>query len=107
MLIGSGLIIPKAHRATVFDLTDTEWTATFSLLGEVKRLLDRMYAPQGYNLGWNCGAVAGQEIFHAHLHVMPRYLDEPYAGKGIRYWLKQPENKRNNLCHGLWDGLES
>jgi diadenosine tetraphosphate (Ap4A) HIT family hydrolase len=94
VLIGSGVIVPMAHRETVFDLTEDEWAATFSLLKRVKELLDAKYAPQGYNVGWNSGGVAGQEIFHAHLHVIPRYADEPLAGKGIRYWLKQPTNKR-------------
>ena len=94
VLIGSGIIIPKAHRETVFDLTEEEWASTFSLLQRVKALLDAQYAPQGYNIGWNNGSVAGQEVFHAHLHVIPRYAEEPLAGKGIRYWLKQPENKR-------------
>ena len=94
VLVGSGLILPRAHRETVFDLTEEEWAATFSLLEEAKALLDAEYAPDGYNLGWNSGAVAGQEVFHAHLHVIPRYADEPLAGRGIRYWLKQPENKR-------------
>lgn len=95
VLIGSGLIVPKLHRETAFDLTPEEWQATFDLLQRVKELLDKEYAPQGYNLRWNCGHVGGQEIFHAHLHVIPRFEDEPLAGKGIRYWLKQPSNQRS------------
>jgi diadenosine tetraphosphate (Ap4A) HIT family hydrolase len=94
VLIGSGLIIPRAHRETAFDLTTAEWNATHALLQEVKVRLDRLYHPAGYNLGWNCGATAGQEVFHAHLHVIPRYTDEPYAGRGIRSWLKQETNRR-------------
>ena len=96
ILQGSGIIVPKAHRQSTFDLTTEEITSTFSLLTEVKALLDTEYNPQGYNLGWNCGAVAGQTVFHAHLHVIPRYASEPYAGKGIRYWLKQEANRHNN-----------
>lgn len=96
MLIGSGIIVPKQHRITVFNLTAEEWQATFALLQRVKALLDEEYAPDGYNLGWNCGVVAGQEIFHAHLHVIPRFKDEPLAGKGIRYWLKQEANRRES-----------
>lgn len=96
VLVGSGLIIPRAHRETVFDLTDTEWHSTFSLLREAKKLLDTQFRPQGYNVGWNCGRVAGQEVFHVHLHVIPRFADEPFAGMGIRYWLKQPENRRRD-----------
>ena len=95
VLQGSGIIVPRIHRQSVFDLTTEEIASTFSLLAEVKVLLDSEYNPQGYNLGWNCGAVAGQTVFHAHLHVIPRYVSEPYAGKGIRYWLKQDSNRRS------------
>lgn len=94
VLLGSGVIVPKEHRETVFDLSEDEWNATYELLKEVKVYLDNKYKPHGYNIGWNVGSVGGQEIFHAHLHVIPRYNDEPMSGKGIRYWLKQPQNKR-------------
>lgn len=63
VLIGSGLIVPKMHRETAFELTPKEWQATFDLLKQVKELLDKEYAPQGYNLGWNCGHAGGQEYF--------------------------------------------
>jgi diadenosine tetraphosphate (Ap4A) HIT family hydrolase len=95
ILIGSGVIVPKKHRETLFDLSEEEWTSTFELLQEVKVFIDDKCKPTGYNIGWNVGSVGGQEIFHAHLHVIPRYEDEPFAGKGIRYWLKQPQNKRD------------
>lgn len=94
VLSGSGLIIPRAHRETIFDLTPDEWNATYEMIQHVKKLVDREFQPDGYNLGWNCGAVGGQEVFHAHLHIIPRYKDEPLAGKGIRYWLKQELNLR-------------
>ncbi|MDF2557193.1 MAG: cell-cycle regulation histidine triad protein [Bacillales bacterium] len=85
VLIGSGVIVPKEHRETVFDLSENEWKATYELLQEVKLYLDSTYKPQGYNIGWNVGKVGGQEIFHAHLNVIPRYEDEPMSGKGIRH----------------------
>jgi histidine triad (HIT) family protein len=91
---GSGLIIPKEHRETVFNLTSNEWKATYSLLHEAKKFIDEQLHPDGYNIGWNIRKVGGQEVFHAHLHIIPRYSDELYSGKGIRYWFKQPENKR-------------
>ena len=94
VLVGSGIIIPHAHRESVFDLSPAEVAATFELLAEVKALVDRECHPAGYNIGWNNGAVAGQEVFHVHMHVIPRFSDEPLAGKGIRYWLKQDENRR-------------
>lgn len=94
VLNGSGLIIPRAHRETVFDLTLAEWGATYKMIHQIKNLVDRDSQPDGYNLGWNCGASGGQHVFHAHLHIIPRFKDEPLAGKGIRYWLKQELNKR-------------
>jgi histidine triad (HIT) family protein len=96
VLIGSGIIIPKSHRRTVFDLTRKEISATFSLLSKVKEYIDSIFQPDGYNCGWNSEQAAGQEVFHAHMHVIPRFDDEPLAGKGIRYWLKQEENIRHN-----------
>lgn len=94
VLEGSGLIIPKRHHQNVFELTEQEWQETRELLHKAKELLDKTYSPDGYSIGWNTGEVGGQSIPHSHLHIIPRFKDEPYAGKGIRHWIKQPENKR-------------
>ena len=100
VLIGSCIIIPKAHKETVFDLSCEEWEATKDLLDKTKKYLDAKYKPDGYNVGWNCGEAGGQHalhVFHAHLHVIPRYTDEPFAGRGIRSWIKREENKRPSV----------
>jgi histidine triad (HIT) family protein len=94
LLWGSGIIVPKAHRETVFDLLPDEFMATQDLLLEVRPLLDERHEPDGYTIGWNCFAASGQSIPHAHLHVLLRYSDEPLAGKGIRWFFRQPENLR-------------
>ena len=93
-LNGSGVIVPKAHRETVFDLTADELAATFALLREVRPVLEERFRPDGFNIGWNCYAVGGQFIPHAHLHVLLRFADEPRAGHGIRWWLRQADNRR-------------
>lgn len=95
VLEGSGVIVPKQHRATTFDLTNEEWHDTYELLHQAKKYLDTEFAPDGYTLGWNVGEASNQSIRHSHFHVIPRYSDEPLAGKGLRHWLKQPENKRS------------
>lgn len=94
VLQGSGLIIPKQHKQNVFELSHQEWKDSGELLLSAKELLDKKYSPGGYSVGWNTGIAGGQSIFHAHLHVIPRFSDEPFAGRGIRYWIKQEENKR-------------
>jgi histidine triad (HIT) family protein len=78
-------------------MTEEEITAAFRLLNEVKSSIDHRFKPDGYNVGWNCMEVGGQTVAHVHLHVIPRYKDEPMAGKGIRHHLKQAENRRGNL----------
>jgi len=89
----SGVIIPRQHRETVFDLTDEEVLATFKMLKEVRDWLGSTVQPDGYNIGWNCGTVGGQLEFHAHMHVIPRFKQEPLAGQGIRSHLKGDQNQ--------------
>ncbi len=95
VLEGSGLIVPKRHAVDVFSLTAEEWIDTQELLMKAKVYLEERYGHDGYSVGWNTGKTGGQSIPHAHLHVIPRFADEPYAGKGIRYWIKQEANRRH------------
>ncbi len=97
VLVGSGIIMPKRHCDTVFDLTPAEWVSTQELLLLAKALIDREMRPDGYNLGWNCGDAGGQQTAHAHLHVIPRFCDEPYAGRGLRWWFNLEHNLRASL----------
>ncbi|WP_164667456.1 HIT family protein [Virgibacillus doumboii] len=94
VLEGCGVIVPKKYRANVFELTKEEWNDTYELLQSAKKYLDDSFFPDGYTLGWNVDEVSGKFIFHSHFHVIPRYQNEPLAGKGLRYWIKQPENRR-------------
>jgi len=96
-LVGSYVIIPKSLVSTPFELTDKEWRDTKEMMHQIKAYLDQQHAPDGYNIGWNVGKVAGQTEPHAHLHIIPRFADEPLAGFGIRYWIKQEDNIRTSL----------
>ncbi len=89
-----GMIIPKAQRETVFDLTRDEWNASFELLHQAKILLEAELRPDGFNVGWNVSPVGGQHVPIAHLHIIPRFADEPFAGRGIRWWIKSSANTR-------------
>lgn len=94
ILIGSGLIIPKRHRANVFELTEEEWADTFDLLKKVKVYLDEKHQPDGYNVAWNTHSAAGQHLLHSHLHIIPRFNNEPLVGKDLLSFIGKPENKR-------------
>ncbi len=94
ILVGFRIVVPRQHRISPFDLTEKEITAAFELLRETKAEIDASVSPDGYSLCWNCGSSAGQEVEHTHLHVIPRFRDEPLAGKGVRYWIKQEKDRR-------------
>lgn len=94
VLPGSGIICPRAHRESPFELTAEEWADTQAMLLQAKSALDRLLRPDGYNLVWNVKPDAGQAVAHVHLHVIPRFHDEPYAGRGARWHLKQLANLR-------------
>lgn len=93
-MIGSYVIIPKSKVSSPFELSEKEWQDTKQLLATLKSYIDETYHPDGYNIGWNVGDVAGQHVAHAHLHVIPRFADEPLAGKGLRHFFKQDSNIR-------------
>ncbi len=96
VLPGSGIIVPKAHRASPFDLTAEEWAATRELLLAAKAAQDERLAPDGYFLSWTSFPASAAEIpqMHAHLHVVPRFDDEPLRDGGGRVGIKGAENRR-------------
>jgi diadenosine tetraphosphate (Ap4A) HIT family hydrolase len=71
---GHALVITRRVVPTYFDCTAAEQAAVMELVGEVKRLLDARLEPKpdGYNVGFNAGAAAGQTVPHVHVHVIPR-----------------------------------
>ncbi len=80
---GHVLVIPKRVVAEIFDLNDEEYSSCFNLVKDVKKILEEEFKPDGFNIGINNGEKAGQTIFHAHIHVIPRYsgdVDNPRGG---------------------------
>jgi diadenosine tetraphosphate (Ap4A) HIT family hydrolase len=82
---GHTLVIPKRHIETVWDMTSEEQADAFDLIRTVKDILTAKFEPHGFNVGVNCGEAAGQTVFQAHIHVIPRYQgDVPNPRGGIR-----------------------
>ena len=58
---------------------------SFDLVKTVKEIIKNKFNPDGFNVGVNSGETAGQTIFHAHIHVIPRYKgDVPNPRGGVR-----------------------
>jgi histidine triad (HIT) family protein len=70
---GHTLVIPKAHYQNLLELPDGLWTSIGQVCRRVAQALMATLSAQGFNIGMNNFGAAGQEVFHAHLHVIPRY----------------------------------
>ena len=83
---GHTLVVPRRHVATYFDADSLEQAALWEGVASVKAQLDAQPSPpDGYNVGFNAGHVAGQTVMHAHIHVIPRYQgDMPDPRGGVR-----------------------
>ena len=84
---GHLLIIPKRHIISFFDLQSKELHDILKLLHEAKGLLDSLSHPDGYNIGINDGAAAGQTMEHLHIHFIPRYEGDPPDPRGGIRWV--------------------
>jgi diadenosine tetraphosphate (Ap4A) HIT family hydrolase len=82
---GHALVVPRRHVASLWEMTVEEYSDAFALVRHVKELLEEQFRPEGFNIGVNCGEAAGQSVFHAHIHVIPRYTgDVPNPRGGVR-----------------------
>ena len=71
---GHLMVAPNRHEGSFGGLDATEAAEIHDLAARAIEALRAEYAPQGWNLGWNLGRVAGAGIVdHIHLHVVPRW----------------------------------
>ena len=80
------LIIPKRHTPDYFSLTRKEKQDADAIIRILKtRISESDQSVSGFNIGINCGESAGQTIFHAHIHLIPRRDgDTPNPRGGVR-----------------------
>ena len=74
---GHLLVAPVRHVGEFGELTDEEALEIHRVAERGIAALAEAYAPQGYNLGWNLGRIAGAGVLdHVHLHVVPRWAGD-------------------------------
>lgn len=79
---GHTLIVSRRHVATIWELTNDEYMDAFDLIRQVKDIVQEEFEPQAFNIGVNCGEAAGQTVFHAHIHIIPRYRGDVANPRG-------------------------
>jgi ATP adenylyltransferase len=74
---GHVMVAPKRHVGDFGELDDEEALEVHRLASAAIGALAQAYGPQGYNVGWNLGRVAGAGVVdHVHLHVVPRWAGD-------------------------------
>lgn len=73
---GHALIVPKNHYANIFEIDEAVLRDLIALAKKVATAMKETLKCDGLNLVQNNGPVAGQTVFHFHLHVIPRYEND-------------------------------
>lgn len=73
---GHALVIPKEHYADMYEIPSELLAEAVKVAQKVIKHVTPILGCDGYNLLQNNGEVAGQTIFHFHLHLIPRYADD-------------------------------
>jgi diadenosine tetraphosphate (Ap4A) HIT family hydrolase len=84
---GHTLVVPTRHVASIYDLTPVEQNRLWQLVATVRERLIDPFAPDGFNIGTNDGAAAGQTVGHAHIHIIPRRRGDVVDPRGGIRWV--------------------
>jgi histidine triad (HIT) family protein len=91
---GHALIIPKQHCNDFLDLPDDTYHSILQAARIVTEALVQSLKLEGYNLFSNNGTIAGQSVFHFHLHITPRYHND-----NIRFVLNLKKYSDGEMNH--------
>ena len=89
---GHALVIPKKHHKDFLDVPEAELAGIMHAVHVVSRALVKSFDLQGFNFFSNNGTVAGQSVFHFHIHITPRYPDD-----NIRFVLQLKRYEGNDM----------
>ncbi len=74
---GHALVVPREHAADLMEIGEQDLTATVLAARRLAKRMKDVLGADGINLLNSCGAAAWQTVFHFHIHVVPRYEDDP------------------------------
>ena len=83
---GHVLVLPKPHSTDVFDLSPEVGSDVMHLCLQVAQALKASLQPDGLNILQASGRAAGQEVFHTHFHLLPRW----HGDNTFRWWDMRP-----------------
>ena len=88
------LIIPREHAATLYDLTDEQAASIFQTTVRIARIIRTVSGCEGLNLIKSNGTVGQQDVFHFHVHLVPRVAGDTQQGRIVLDWDNTPRERR-------------
>lgn len=82
---GHALILPKEHYANLYEIPEEVAMDVMKLAKKMVKIMTEKLGCDGFNLVQNNGEVAGQTVFHFHMHLIPRYKND---GEILKYNVK-------------------
>ncbi|SHG27730.1 HIT family protein [Chryseobacterium vrystaatense] len=79
---GHLLIISNQLKTDFFELSTEEKKDLPFMIEKAKEIILSQHQPNAFNIGMNCGADAGQTVFHFHCHLIPRYKGDMHNPRG-------------------------
>ncbi len=102
---GHALIIPKEHYADLYEIDEEIAAKAMKLAKKLAIHMTETLHCDGFNLVQNNGEVAGQTVFHFHLHLIPRYKN--MKNSDILLWnhANFTEDEMKEICNEIAKGL--
>jgi len=75
---GHTLVVPKKAVRNIFDADDATLAALMHTIRKIAPVIKEAVGADGVNIHSNHEAAAGQEVFHLHFHIIPRFLNDGY-----------------------------
>ena len=78
---GHTLVVSKEHLETLLDIPENTLKDMMAAAKKIAKSMRKVLKADGVNIGMNNFAAAGQEVMHAHIHVIPRFEND-----GLHHW---------------------
>lgn len=103
---GHTLIAPKKHYSNFTDMSTEDVASLFEAARKITAAVEKTFSAQGSNIGINNGEVAGQEVPHVHVHVIPRKKGD--GGRGIKsiVWTEPDITNLERIAEKIKKALE-
>lgn len=79
---GHALIIPKNHYRNIYDIDERTLADAAVLAKKMAKVMTKIFGADGFNIVQNNEEIAGQSVFHFHMHLIPRYAGD----NAIKFW---------------------